>query len=121
LVNRPRVGYTALIGGGLLPAVLQTAGTARSHTRPETDLLNTKDFVLTSLDASASPIALIVGAGLTGCTIAHRLASVGMRSVLLERAETPGGLIRSDHMNGVLYEPHGSHIFHTDDRRRSPR
>ena len=27
----------------------------------------------------------------------------------------PGGLIRSEHMEGVLYEPHGSHIFHTED------
>jgi hypothetical protein len=35
---------------------------------------------------------------------------------LLERLEVPGGLIRSEHLNGVLYEPHGSHIFHTEDR-----
>lgn len=59
---------------------------------------------------------LIVGAGLTGCTLAHRLASFGIESVLLERDELPGGLIRSEHMHGVLYEPHGSHIFHTEDR-----
>lgn len=58
---------------------------------------------------------LIVGAGLTGCTLAHRLARDGVASVLLERAHVPGGLIRSEHMNGVLYEPHGSHIFHTED------
>src|SRR5947209_10667722 len=60
--------------------------------------------------------ALIVGAGLTGCTLAHSLAAEAVESVLLERAEVPGGLIRSEHMNGVLYEPHGSHIFHTEDR-----
>ena len=60
--------------------------------------------------------ALIVGAGLTGCTIAHRLALDGVHSVVLERADVPGGLIRSEHMNGVLYEPHGSHIFHTEDK-----
>jgi UDP-galactopyranose mutase len=59
---------------------------------------------------------LIVGAGLTGCTVAHRLAQDGVRSVLVERADVPGGLIRSEHMNGVLYEPHGSHVFHTEDR-----
>ena len=61
------------------------------------------------------PTVLIVGAGLTGCTLAHRLAREGVKSVLLERAEVPGGLIRSEHMEGVLYEPHGSHIFHTED------
>jgi UDP-galactopyranose mutase len=58
---------------------------------------------------------LIVGAGLTGCTVAWRLAQDGIASVLMERADVPGGLIRSEHMEGVLYEPHGSHIFHTDD------
>ncbi len=61
------------------------------------------------------PTVLIVGAGLTGCTLAHRLALQDVDSVLLERGDVPGGLIRSEHMNGVLYEPHGSHIFHTED------
>jgi UDP-galactopyranose mutase len=61
------------------------------------------------------PRVLIVGAGLTGCTLAHRLAREGVESVLLERAQVPGGLIRSEHLEGVLYEPHGSHIFHTED------
>jgi UDP-galactopyranose mutase len=58
---------------------------------------------------------LIVGAGLTGCTVAYQLAQERVESVLLERAPVPGGLIRSEHMDGVLYEPHGSHIFHTED------
>jgi UDP-galactopyranose mutase len=65
--------------------------------------------------ASDPPRVLVVGAGLTGCTVAHRLAREGVGSVLLERADVPGGLIRSEHMHGVLYEPHGSHIFHTED------
>jgi UDP-galactopyranose mutase len=38
-----------------------------------------------------------------------------VESVLFERSPVPGGLIRSEHMEGVLYEPHGSHIFHTED------
>jgi UDP-galactopyranose mutase len=63
----------------------------------------------------ARPDVLVVGAGLTGCTIAYRLAREGLSVVLLERSDVPGGLIRSAHMNGVLYEPHGSHIFHTED------
>jgi UDP-galactopyranose mutase len=58
---------------------------------------------------------LIVGAGLTGCTVAHRLARHGVESVVIEREAVPGGLIRSERLNGVLYEPHGSHVFHTDD------
>src|SRR3954468_10639886 len=63
-----------------------------------------------------TPRVLIVGAGLTGCTVAWRLAQEGIQTVLLERTAVPGGLIRSEHMNGVLYEPHGSHIFHTEDQ-----
>lgn len=59
---------------------------------------------------------LIVGGGLTACTLAHQLAQHEIESVILERLEVPGGLIRSEHMEGVLYEPHGSHIFHTEDR-----
>ena len=62
------------------------------------------------------PQVLIIGAGLTGCTVAHALAREGVESVLLERASVPGGLIRSELMNEVIYEPHGSHIFHTEDR-----
>ncbi len=61
------------------------------------------------------PRVLIVGGGLTGCTLAHRLAQDGVESIVLERLDRPGGLIRSEHLGGVLYEPHGSHIFHTSD------
>ncbi len=63
----------------------------------------------------STPRVLVVGAGLTGCTLAHRFAREGIETVLLEREPVPGGLIRSEHMEGVLYEPHGSHIFHTED------
>src|SRR5215213_898801 len=64
---------------------------------------------------ATTPKILIVGAGLTGCTLAHRLAAEGVETVLLERSDVPGGLIRSEHMGDILYEPHGSHIFHTED------
>ncbi|MEA2442323.1 MAG: hypothetical protein QOH76_3747 [Thermoleophilaceae bacterium] len=33
----------------------------------------------------SAPKVLIVGAGLTGCTLAHRLAQAGCGSVLLDR------------------------------------
>lgn len=58
---------------------------------------------------------LVVGGGLTGCTIAHCLALAGVQTVVVERQDAAGGLVRSEHLQGVLYEPHGSHIFHTDD------
>src|SRR5918912_1146435 len=58
---------------------------------------------------------LIVGAGLTGCTLAHHLAREGVATTLLEREPVPGGLIRSEHMDGVLYEP----ILLSDIERQS--
>jgi UDP-galactopyranose mutase len=58
---------------------------------------------------------LVVGAGLTGCTVAHRLAAHDVQTVVYEAAHVPGGLIRSARLQGVLYEPHGTHVFHTDD------
>jgi UDP-galactopyranose mutase len=58
---------------------------------------------------------LIVGGGLTACTLAYSLSRDGVESVICERMDVPGGLIRSERMGGVLYEPHGSHIFHTED------
>ena len=65
---------------------------------------------------SSSRRALIVGGGLTGCTVAHELAENGWHVRIHESAELPGGLVRSATLGGVVYEPHGSHIFHTEDR-----
>jgi UDP-galactopyranose mutase len=59
---------------------------------------------------------LVVGAGVTGCTVAHQLARHGQRVVVHEGSAATGGLIRCDHLGGVLFEPHGSHVFHTGDR-----
>lgn len=59
--------------------------------------------------------ALIVGGGLTGCTVARELADSGWQVRVHESAEVAGGLVRSATMGGVVYEPHGSHIFHTED------
>lgn len=58
---------------------------------------------------------LVIGGGLTGCTVAYQLARHGVASVVVERSSVPGGLVRSGHLGGVLYEPSGSHIFHTED------
>jgi UDP-galactopyranose mutase len=59
--------------------------------------------------------ALIVGGGLTGCTLARELAENGWQVRIHEGASVAGGLVRSSTMGSVIYEPHGSHIFHTED------
>ena len=60
--------------------------------------------------------ALIIGGGLTGCTVARELADSGWQVRIHESDSQPGGLVRSATLEGVVYEPHGSHIFHTEDR-----
>ncbi len=54
---------------------------------------------------------IIVGAGLSGLTIAHKLRTscYGHRFVMLEKAESTGGVIRSFQENGFIAErgPHG--------------
>lgn len=67
-------------------------------------------------ESQGSRRALVVGAGLTGCTVARELAEAGWEIELHESAALAGGLVRSATMDGVVYEPHGSHIFHTEDR-----
>jgi len=67
-------------------------------------------------NTSSSRRALIVGGGLTGCTLAHELAEHGWQVRIHESSAQAGGLVRSATLGGVVYEPHGSHIFHTDDR-----
>jgi UDP-galactopyranose mutase len=65
---------------------------------------------------SRARTALIIGGGLTGCTLARELADAGWSAIVHEADTQPGGLVRSSTMEGVVYEPHGSHIFHTEDR-----
>jgi UDP-galactopyranose mutase len=67
-------------------------------------------------NATSGRRALIVGGGLTGCTVARELADSGWQVRIHESAPLAGGLVRSATMGGVVYEPHGSHIFHTEDQ-----
>jgi UDP-galactopyranose mutase len=62
---------------------------------------------------------LVVGAGLTGATVAERLARALDQTVLvIDRRDHVGGNAhdRRDE-DGRLYHPYGPHIFHTNSRR----
>ena len=58
---------------------------------------------------------LIVGAGITGCTLAERLAAAGHRVGVVEQRDRVGGNC-SERIDGagVLVHEFGPHIFHTD-------
>lgn len=62
---------------------------------------------------------VVVGAGLVGCTIAERLATVLNERVLLVEARHHVGGNTYDELDshGVMVHRYGPHIFHTNDER----
>lgn len=59
--------------------------------------------------------AWIVGAGLAGAACAFELRRHDVHCHLFEREDRWGGLVRSTRTDGVIHEPNGTHVFHTDD------
>ena len=59
---------------------------------------------------------VILGAGLTGCTLARLLAEAGEEVTVLEAEPTPGGLCRSVTADGFTFDLGGSHIVFSRDR-----
>jgi len=57
----------------------------------------------------------IIGAGWAGASTAHRLAEAGVAAEVFEKTDVVGGHSRSETMDGVVYEPNGTHVFHTSD------
>ena len=60
---------------------------------------------------------LVVGAGWSGAVVARELHDQGIGVQVIERASVVAGHARCETLNGVVYEPHGAHIFHTSDAR----
>lgn len=59
--------------------------------------------------------AWIVGGGLAGAVCAHEFQKHDVPVHVFEKEKQWGGLVRSATMNDVVYEPHGTHVVHTDD------
>ncbi|MEU6999079.1 UDP-galactopyranose mutase [Nonomuraea sp. NPDC046570] len=57
----------------------------------------------------------IIGGGLAGAVTARLLHEAGLAVQVFEAAPVWGGQLRTAEAAGVLYEPHGAHIFHTRD------
>ncbi len=60
---------------------------------------------------------LIIGAGISGATLAERYASLGKKVVIIEKRNHIAGNCY-DHYdeNGVLVSKYGAHLFHTNDK-----
>ncbi|WJZ48541.1 UDP-galactopyranose mutase [Actinomycetia phage DSL-LC01] len=62
--------------------------------------------------------ALIVGSGLTGVTAGIHLKNTGEWNVEIHEAfRIAGGAVRTESIGGILYEPNGTHISHTENER----
>lgn len=55
---------------------------------------------------------IVVGAGVSGLSIAHKLSD-RYEVTVLEKADRPGGLVKCDRINGHLYHKVGGHVFNT--------
>ena len=61
---------------------------------------------------------LILGAGITGCTLARLMKDKDYYVSIKEKQDHIGGLCYTKTSpNGILYEPYGGHAFHTKDSR----
>lgn len=55
----------------------------------------------------------ILGAGVSGLTVAKLLQDRGHKVTVFEKCKTFGGLARSRFVDGYLYDPHGGHILNS--------
>lgn len=59
---------------------------------------------------------LIIGAGISGATLAERYASIGKKVLVLEkRGHIAGNCYDEYDENGILVSKYGAHLFHTND------
>ncbi|MBO7214068.1 MAG: NAD(P)-binding protein, partial [Clostridia bacterium] len=60
---------------------------------------------------------MVVGAGLSGATVARLFAEAGYNVTVLDKREEIGGnLYDYVDTNGILIQPYGKHVFHTNDK-----
>lgn len=58
----------------------------------------------------------IIGAGVSGLSIARMLREKGYAATVYEKESTPGGLIRCERVEGVLYHCVGGHVFNSRNK-----
>ncbi len=61
------------------------------------------------------PVPIILGAGLAGLSCAYRLATKGIKVIMLEKEPKVGGLAASYESNGLHYD-YGPHRFHSQKK-----
>lgn len=59
---------------------------------------------------------LIVGAGLTGATLARELTDAGKRCLVVDKRSHIGGNVYTQRVDGIDVHCYGAHIFHTNNQ-----
>ncbi len=59
---------------------------------------------------------LIVGAGLAGATMAHKLTLAGKRCLVIDKRSHIGGNVYTENIESTNVHRYGAHIFHTSDK-----
>ncbi|SFI68263.1 UDP-galactopyranose mutase [Kaistella treverensis] len=61
---------------------------------------------------------LIIGAGISGATLAERYASIGKQVLVIEKRDHIAGNCFDEYdENGILVSKYGAHLFHTNDEQ----
>lgn len=55
----------------------------------------------------------IIGAGISGLSVARMLKAKGHAVTVYEKEATPGGLVRCENVDGILYHCVGGHVFNS--------
>ena len=58
---------------------------------------------------------LMVGAGLTGATLARELTDGAKRCLVVDRRDHVGGNVYTQRVDGIDVHCYGAHIFHTNN------
>ena len=59
---------------------------------------------------------IIIGAGVTGLSASRLLKAKGHSTIILEKSNTPGGLIKCDRVEGHLFHRVGGHVFNSKNQ-----
>src|SRR5690606_26348521 len=79
--------------------------------RRKNEFNHTKSNCMTDIDI------LIVGAGISGATLAERYANIGKKVLIIEKRDHIAGNC-FDYLdeNGILTSKYGAHLFHTNEK-----